>query len=38
MGIWEPSGKWRAEVLTDDQTGSNPREAERCVVGVDRTG
>ena len=34
-GIWEESddgsGKWRVEVLTEDQTGRNPNEAQRCV-------
>ncbi|KAI0000005.1 phosphatase 2C-like domain-containing protein [Russula vinacea] len=32
-GIWEENGdgtgKWRVEVLTEDQTGRNPKEAER---------
>ncbi|CAK5275378.1 unnamed protein product, partial [Mycena citricolor] len=29
-GVWEPEqGKWRVEVLTEDQTGRNPSEAER---------
>ncbi len=32
-GYWEPddkgSGKWRVEVLTDDQTGRNPNEVTR---------
>jgi pyruvate dehydrogenase phosphatase len=37
MGIYEPAsnanevGKWRAVVLTDDQTGRNPQEVKRCV-------
>ena len=34
-GIWEESedgtGKWRVEVLTEDQTGRNANEIERCV-------
>jgi pyruvate dehydrogenase phosphatase len=34
-GIWEEdddgTGKWRVEVLTEDQTGRNANEAERCV-------
>ena len=34
-GIWEENGdgtgKWRVEVLTEDQTGRNPNEAKRCV-------
>jgi pyruvate dehydrogenase phosphatase len=34
-GIWEENGdgtgKWRVDVLTEDQTGRNPKEAERCV-------
>ncbi|SCZ91798.1 BZ3500_MvSof-1268-A1-R1_Chr5-3g08143 [Microbotryum saponariae] len=34
MGTWEPAqsgggGKWRAEVLSDDQTGRNPKEVKR---------
>ncbi|KAI5478534.1 protein phosphatase 2C family protein [Pseudohyphozyma bogoriensis] len=33
MGTWEPSasggGKWRAEPLSEDQTGKNPKEVER---------
>jgi len=32
-GVWEPSedgkGQWRIEVLSEDQTGRNPNEAER---------
>jgi pyruvate dehydrogenase phosphatase len=32
-GVWEPTengkGQWRIEVLTEDQTGRNPKEAER---------
>ena len=32
-GVWEPSedgkGQWRVEVLSEDQTGRNPNEAER---------
>ena len=32
-GIWEEtedgSGKWRVEVLTEDQTGRNPNEVKR---------
>jgi len=34
-GIWEENddgtGKWRVEVLTEDQTGRNENEAKRCV-------
>ena len=34
-GIWEENGdgtgKWRVEVLTEDQTGRNLNEAKRCV-------
>lgn len=34
-GVWEENddgtGKWRVEVLTEDQTGRNPNEAKRCV-------
>ena len=34
-GIWEENddgtGKWRVEVLTEDQTGRNASEAQRCV-------
>ena len=34
-GIWEDNndgtGKWRVEVLTEDQTGRNENEAKRCV-------
>jgi pyruvate dehydrogenase phosphatase len=34
-GIWEEdddgTGTWRVEVLTEDQTGRNANEAERCV-------
>lgn len=33
VGVWEPTedgkGQWRIEVLSEDQTGRNPREAER---------
>ncbi len=33
-GIWEENedgtGKWRVEVLTEDQTGRNPNEIQRC--------
>jgi pyruvate dehydrogenase phosphatase len=38
MGVWEQSsgkareGKWRVQVLTEDQTGRNEKEAERLVV------
>ncbi len=35
-GIWEENedgtGKWRVEVLTEDQTGRNPNEIKRCAV------
>lgn len=35
-GIWEPSedgkGRWRVEVLTEDQTGRNPNELARCAL------
>ena len=35
-GIWEESedgtGKWRVEVLTEDQTGRNPNEIKRCAA------
>lgn len=35
MGTWEPGangeGKWRAEALSEDQTGKNPSEVKRCV-------
>ena len=37
-GIWEESedgtGKWRVEVLTEDQTGRNPNEIKRCAARV----
>lgn len=38
MGVWEPNasgsgGKWRAEILSEDQEGTNPKEIERCVWG-----
>jgi pyruvate dehydrogenase phosphatase len=35
-GIWEENedgtGKWRVEVLTEDQTGRNPNEIKRCAA------
>ena len=35
-GIWEEdedgTGKWRVEVLTEDQTGRNPNEIKRCAA------
>jgi serine/threonine protein phosphatase PrpC len=35
-GIWEENedgtGKWRVEVLTEDQTGRNPNEIKRYAV------
>lgn len=31
-GYWvENEKKWRVEVLSEDQTGRNPKELERCV-------
>lgn len=34
-GVWEEGadgkGTWRADVLTEDQTGRNPNELRRCV-------
>ena len=37
-GIWEESedgtGKWRVEVLTEDQTGRNPNEIKRYATRV----
>lgn len=40
MGTWEPStssggsGKWRAQILTEDQTGKNPNEVRRFVLSL----
>jgi serine/threonine protein phosphatase PrpC len=35
-GVWEPSedgkGRWRVEVLSEDQTGRNPSERARSVA------
>jgi hypothetical protein len=37
-GVWESSadgkGQWRVEVLTEDQTGRNPSEKARSVMGL----
>ena len=37
-GYWEEtadgSGRWRVEVMSEDQTGRNPNELKRCDNGM----